>query len=65
MNTDMNPRSSRDMMIERLIQDDLNSIMYDGVTAVFRYVLKHGFEGYDNMSDEHLELEYNSREYPD
>jgi len=53
----------RDMVINRLIEDDIDYIVYPH--DFLRYVLYHGFKGYAKMTNEELEFEFNSRDFPD
>jgi len=56
----------RDNAIETLVNDDLNSFMHMreecGDESVLAEMLYSGFKGYQNYSDEQLEVELNERD---
>ena len=56
----------RDNAIEALVNDDLNSFLHMreecGDESVLAEVLYSGFKGYQNFTDEELEVELNERD---
>lgn len=48
---------TREKMIERLVQDWLNSIAQEGGNVV-ETILKKGWAGYENMTDEQVRQDY-------
>ena len=59
-------RNWRDNAIETLVDDDINSFMRMreecGDESVLAEMLYSGFKGYQNYSDEQLEVELNERD---
>ena len=56
---------TRDEVIEKLIDDDIDTIYSKQATDYIYNILKSGFVGYDKQTNARLEQEYNERLDPD
>lgn len=52
---------SREMMVDRLVCDDMDTILNQGFDNYLYDMLVSGFPGYENMSDVDLIRELNER----
>ena len=55
---------SREQMVDRLVSDDMSTILTEGYDDYLYSMLLSGFKGYDNMSDQELISELNERDIP-
>ena len=55
---------SKDMMVERLVRDDMDTILNQGFDNYLYDMLVSGFKGYENMADVDLISELNERGIP-
>ena len=55
---------SREQMVDRLIADDMDTILNQGYDNYLYDLLLVGFKGYENMSDVDLISELNERDIP-
>jgi hypothetical protein len=52
----------RTQAIETLVNDDMDTFVSNDFDEYVKDVLKFGFQGYNNMTDEELEQELNGRD---
>jgi hypothetical protein len=52
----------RTQAIETLVNDDMDTFVSNDFDEYVKDVLKFGFQGYSNMTDEELEQELNGRD---
>ena len=55
---------SREQMVDRLVSDDMDTILNQGFDNYLYDMLVSGFPGYENMSDTDLINELNERDIP-
>ena len=55
---------SREQMVDRLIADDMDTILNQGYDNYLYDLLLVGFKGYQNMADSDLIIELNERDIP-
>jgi hypothetical protein len=55
----------REEMIEKLIDDDIETILNSGIWADYLSTILRRGTGYELQTDEEIELEFNSRTWED
>lgn len=55
---------TREQMVDRLVSDDMSTILTEGYDDYLYDMLLGGFKGYDNMTIEELTKELNERDIP-